>query len=101
MLTHLAACLAVDHGVGGKAFTALQVGEGLDGPPGLQIARHSHRRPHLQPIVHTWLYGGALVLRLVLGLLEGNTHTKNICISLNMQTQAYTPIQQTYMQIYN
>ena len=44
---YLAAGLAVDHGVSGVTLAALQVSEGLHGPPGLQVARHAHRRSHL------------------------------------------------------
>ena len=71
---HLAAGLAVADGVGGEAVAVLEVGEGLDGAPGLQVARHADRRPHLHPVVHAVLHHVAVVQRLVLGL-HAHTHT--------------------------
>lgn len=55
MCVHLEAVLAVHHGVRDEALSALEMGEGFHGPPRLQVARHSHRRPHLQSVTHTLL----------------------------------------------
>lgn len=36
--------------VGGHAVPVVEVGEGLGGAPGLQVARHPDRSPHLPPV---------------------------------------------------
>ena len=73
---HLAARLAVQHGVRGEAIPVLEVGEGFDRPPGLQVAGHADRRPHLQAVVNAGLRHLAAVQRLVLGLHTWTrTHT--------------------------
>lgn len=63
-----AACFAVAHGVSSEAVSVLKVCERFDGPPGLQVAGHADRRPHLQPVIDARFGSVAAVWRRLFGL---------------------------------
>lgn len=77
----------LDNGVWGESVSALEVGKRFDSPPGFQVTGHTHRRAHLQAVVHPGFRSAATAQRRVLGLDThmDKSHCKSISKCWNVQ----------------